>query len=158
MGPYQSLFRSYVAELSEAKDLADAWWNRLVEGEAHAADSPGAGEARARERWPFGPASHPYVIRVYRKYFLACEQLNEKTVGESDGSDVEPSEADWGTEEASHRETPGLDDPMDIEEPDGPIDSPTFLFQLLHGRRQDLADFMMFLVFAPIGEENDRAA
>src|ERR1700674_1013723 len=158
MGPYQTLFKSYVAELSEAKALADAWWNQLIEGEAKAAGSAEAGEARVRERWPFGPTSHPYVIRVYRKYFIACELLNEKTLGESDGSDVEPSEADWGSEEASQKGTAEPNGAQSIEEPDGPIDSPTFLFQLLHGRRQDLADFMMFLVFAPIGEENNRAA
>ena len=157
MGPYQTLFTSYVAELSDAKDSAEAWWNQLIKREARGAGSLEAAEARARERWPFGPTSHPYVIRVYRKYFIACEQLNETTLSQAAAPDAEPSESDWGTEEGSETESSVPADEQGIDEPDGPVDPPLLLFEFLYGRRQDLAEFMMFLVFAPIGEADNRS-
>jgi hypothetical protein len=156
MGPYQTLFRQYVAELSGSKELADAWWTQMIDTESREAGSREAAEARVRERWPFGPTSHPDVIRVYRKYFLACERLNEQAAEQAAAFVGEPTEADWGTEDTRTAEAPA--DPMDIDEPEGPIGTPTFMFEFLYGRRQDLADFMAYLVFAPIGEENGRAA
>jgi len=103
-----------------------------------------------------GPTSHPRVLAIYRKYFIACEQLNaivadefQRKLLDEDAHDVDG----WGVEEA-RKEDDGSDGDWGAE---SVMDPPMFLIDSLAGRRDDLGDFMMFLVFAPIGEENDRS-
>jgi hypothetical protein len=153
---YQELFDQYVDELSKAKKAAESWWRRLVAAQAATGVPKAQAEERIRERWPMGPTSHPRVLAIYRKYFIACEQLNaivadefQRKLLDEDAHDVDG----WGVEEA-RKEDDGSDGDWGAE---SVMDPPMFLIDSLAGRRDDLGDFMMFLVFAPIGEENDRS-
>jgi hypothetical protein len=152
---YQSLFEQYVEELAKAKKFADGWWRRLLAAEAASGVSKSEAEERVRERWPMGPTGHPRVIAIYRKYFIACEQLNEVVAAEFERRQEADDEAGdgWGEET---NDTP--DDNASPEwGPESVMDPPMFLIDSLGGRRDDLANFMLFLVFSPIGEENDRS-
>ena len=155
MNRHQVLFEQYVAELAKSKKASLAWWKRVISAES--ANEPAAGaEDRVRARWPMGPTSHPRVLATYRRFFIACERLNETVDAEYmrrlhdadeqgldgwgvEGSDIQGESGDehWGEERV--------------------IDPPTLLVDMLAGRHDELANFMLFLVFSPIGEENYRA-
>jgi hypothetical protein len=68
---HRALLRQYYDELREAKQLAEAWWGRLI---GSARDE--AAKTAIRKRWPNGPASHPFVIGVIAKTAHACDRLN----------------------------------------------------------------------------------
>ena len=72
---YRELQQAYIAELRDAKDVAEAWWQALVASEL--ADSIEAATAEVRRRWPDGAASHPRVIAVVIRYMHACAALNQ---------------------------------------------------------------------------------
>lgn len=71
MTAHEELFAKYVEELREAVGFAEAWWKTLRDS---ADDST---TSKIRERWPVGPAAHPRVLAVVRKYYLKCDALNQ---------------------------------------------------------------------------------
>ena len=150
MNEYQRLFREYVSELRLAKEGAIEWWNNLLARETSELGSRDEAEREIAKRWPFGPPSHPYINAVYRKYFIACERLNELYESSPSETDVD-SEEKWGTIDNEDESAEELDD---IE---GPVDPPILLLEMLAGRDDDLADFMAGCVYSPIGEENGRS-
>jgi hypothetical protein len=153
MSEYQRLFRRYVNDLHAAKDAATEWWDNLLARETSERGSREEAEREVARRWPFGPASHPYINAVYRKYFIECEQLNQRMGEGSEGeSDEDDSEEDWGVTGDGDAEGEVEDDDID-----GPLDPPVLLLEMLAGRDDELADFMAGCVYSPIGEEDGRS-
>ena len=73
MPDYDAVLRDYVEEMRGAREKALAWWEALLAKEA--AQPPGGPPGLPVDlRWPAGPASHPAVIAVYRKYFLLVDE------------------------------------------------------------------------------------
>ena len=149
MTRHEQLFEQYVAELRDNMRAALSWWDDLLDREtAHVGSRDEAG--RRREfRWPFGPPSHPFIIRVYRKYFLLCEELNRQIEAER-ALDISPApptgEEAWGNQ-----------DPPAEEEREDPIPAWVLLVDMLWGRHDDLAQFLEGLVFKPVAT-NPRTA
>lgn len=146
METYQELFDAYVAELREAMAAAKGWWDTLVAKE---------NEDVVRRRWPFGPASHPFVIAVFRKWSLAVQDLNDEMEAREDveeDEDEDEDEADWG-------ESIDNDEAVVVEfaalEP--PVQPRQLLLDMLPGRADDVATFMQDFVFDPVGlDKEDR--
>src|SRR5688572_14523764 len=78
--PHKTLLDEYVAELRAAKVPVNAWWQRVIAAEIEKTGSPAAALQRLKQVWPKGPATHPIILGIVRKYFLACQRLNQ--VGE----------------------------------------------------------------------------
>ena len=76
MTRHESLFNEYVAALRTSMIAAQAWWTEVIAAETRLVGNDTVARERLDERWPFGAASHPYVIAVFREYFLKCESLN----------------------------------------------------------------------------------
>jgi hypothetical protein len=74
---HERLFARYVKELRDAKDVAEEWWQALLDAESAKTRDRDLALREIQRRWPLGPAAHPYVIGTIRKYFLACEALND---------------------------------------------------------------------------------
>lgn len=72
-GEFGKLRRAYIADLREAKKIAEAWWEALITG---AGDSEGAA-VEVQRRWPDGAVSHPRVIGVVIRYMHACDVVNQ---------------------------------------------------------------------------------
>ena len=90
------------------------------------------------------------MIAAYRKYFLACHDLNRRLDLEAHGQsrgEVEESETDWGADGEPEAAGDGWGE-------EWPIDPPTLLIEMLEGRDDELAEFMTSYVFPCIGEEN----
>jgi hypothetical protein len=79
MGPrYEALRSQYIHELRVAKSDVNDWWAALVERTLQLTNHNKIEAARElRRRWPVGPAAHPRILAIVRKYFLACDQLNQ---------------------------------------------------------------------------------
>jgi hypothetical protein len=149
MNEYDQLFASYVVELRDSMARALAWWEEMITREAVHVGSIDEAMSNIRRRWPFGPASHPYVIATYRKYFLACELLNEhrrNNAGQNAINCVD-SQVDndgWGIDDV-------LDAPGDVA---GPMHGWILLVDRLRGSHNDLAEFLNGLVLQPIGTDS----
>ncbi len=77
--PHRGLFRQYVEALRQAKILADAWWQALIdtEEEDRTGDREQAVE-NVRMRRPVGPVAHGAVIAAIREFWLRCAALNRE--------------------------------------------------------------------------------
>jgi hypothetical protein len=137
---HDELFAEYVKELRAVKDAALAWWAELI---AESSSEHGdRAEAVLRERWPFGPTSHPWVIAVYRAYWLACHRLNREIEATS-GEPEEPSDPDAGWGEDG--ESPAVTIPPNVFAVD----------MLSGGENEDLYDFILSLMYVPIGTKHE---
>ena len=141
---HTKLFEAYVMEMRDSMSLALEWWEEVLSDEKKRIGG-GADEAilRVKRRWPFGPAGHPYVIATYRKFYLACEQINEEQakLQSPDHSDVQPNETEWGVEGQPYSE-------------DGsPISGWVLLIDSLRGKHNDIAMFLNGFVFNPIATD-----
>jgi len=155
MNRYQKLFDDYVDEMRESMGTAKKWWKKLQHAETKRLGSSKEADAELRERWPFGPASHPVVLATYRKYFLSCEELNreiealedaEEDEEEDEDEDEEETEDSWGEEDEEEEE-----DEDDFGAEENPIPAWNLLIDRLVGRDDDLSDFLSGMVYAPIG-------
>jgi hypothetical protein len=145
MDPYHDLFDRYVKELKRARDQALDWWDSLLANEKAKTDSPELAERMVRFRWPCGPVSHPRVIAVFRKYFLLCEELNEKLLEEQEKRGAQEAivipELAWGVEDEETEELL--------------IEVPRFiLIERVKIFDQPLGEFINDLVFVPIGADD----
>jgi hypothetical protein len=139
---YEDLLNEYRVELHDARSAALTWWSKLEQ--AAALVDPGNVEAQIRPRWPAGPASYPRVIAVYRKYFLACERLNEeREAGEEPEDQLADAGTGWGEDDEE-------DDPEATT-----VHPPTLLFGALEEVDPELARFMESFVFSPMGIDPD---
>jgi hypothetical protein len=138
----EMLFREYAEELRQSKEFAERWWRALQERE-----SARPGPVPLADLWPMGPVSHPRVIATYRKYYFRCVELNahvRQGVGEPLGAGA-PVEDDWGSD--------------DDERIADTVEPRTFVLDLLAGgETNDLYEFMLALVFVPIGMKGDVVA
>jgi hypothetical protein len=138
--PHDELFEAYVVELRDAKARAEQWWTALQAAEQRRDPSTGP---KLSERWPFGAASHPWIIAVYRKYFLACDALNQQRLAERARTPPHVREADWGEDEEG---------PPPITQ----IPPRVFAFEKLEtDATRDLYEFMIALIYSPIGMLGD---
>ncbi len=141
MDEYEKLFSSYVIELAQKKEAAEDWWGRLLTSEEAYKRNTLVGDLSVRERWPFGPASHPWVIATFRKYYLLCEQLNNKLEYNVFESPMFPQESDWG-----------ITDKVTDKNHSGFVHPKVFTIDWLASEEtNELYEFMLFLVFLPIG-------
>lgn len=157
MNRHKVLFDQYINELSPVKDATGIWWQRLVDAEMARGATKQQAEEQVRKRWPMGPTSHPLVLATYRKFFIACEKLNEIIAGEyaKTFQEANPRGNDgWGVEDPDDAQ---VGEAPDDWGPERQIDPPTFLVEMLFGRRDELGEFLGYLVFSPIGEENERS-
>jgi hypothetical protein len=136
MKAHDDLRSAYLDELRIARTEVTAWWDALLLAEPA---NSGDAYASVRRRWPAGPASHPRVIAVYRKYYLACEALNDDLEEQRRN---QPNAAGWG--EA---------DPEGIS-----IVDPAALLLELEAIDIELHAFINRLVFSPIGTDLDGRA
>ncbi len=142
MGPrYRALQSQYVEELRAAKVVVDLWWSALT-GSADVEAAP----AEVRRRWPAGPGSHPRILAVVRKFFLACVRLNQEVE-----SAPPPSDPEW----AEPHEWVGEDDgPSEeaLNEDDQPMHPVALVFDsLMTESTYDLALFIAPLSCWPVG-------
>jgi hypothetical protein len=136
------LRNSYAAELRKNKQAAEEWWTRLYEAYAlnPAAPSP-------KDLWPMGPASHPWIIATYRKYYFLCQEFNQRV--EQQSVSTPPSdqsrEALWGSDEEAAIVTT--------------VEPKVFVLDMLSGgETNDLYEFLLSLVLVPIGLKDDEPA
>jgi hypothetical protein len=88
---HDELFAKYVEELRAAKVRVEGWWNALIGFQAVDMEDPTEALREVKNRWPVGPAAHPLVIGVFRKYYLACDALNRDIAAAGSGEDdVDP--------------------------------------------------------------------
>lgn len=153
MNRHEQLFEDYVGELSAAKKYADAWWVDLQRKEYSQVGTPQGAHERLRHRWPAGPAAHPRILAVVRKYWLACEALNQAIVRGTDVEDDEPEphymlmpEGQAGEEESER---------MEPEEDEEVYPHVFVLEWLLDGEQDDLAAFLGSLTYWPVGLDRD---
>ena len=159
MNAYDELFVAYLTDMRTSMTAARAWWEALAKKERAARGSKAKAEEALSRRWPFGAASHPYVLATYRKYYLACERLNERLENaEDDGSSIDfINESMWGqeVEEAEVSDDPRALADLDVE---GPVEPWGLLIEMLPGRADDVSEFLAGMVMSPIGmDENERS-
>lgn len=147
MTPHEVLFNEYVNEMSDARKEAEAWWMAVVTREAMGSQDIEAAEKRVRLRWPFGPASHPYVLAVYRKYYIGCLELNSgksSTTGDRKHASRHTDEGEWGSSSAPK------------EDALGDVPPSVFTLDWLFGKHESLRVFLADMVFSPLGIEDLR--
>jgi hypothetical protein len=76
--PHERLLEEYADSLRDAKEAAEEWWEALVASETRKTKDREEALGNVRRRWPYGPAAHPRVLAVIRKYYFACEALNDR--------------------------------------------------------------------------------
>lgn len=150
---HDKLFGQYVKELRAVKAFAYNWWTSLLEAEERVMGTADKALISVKERWPAGPASHPRVIALIRKYFLACEALNRNIAAMSEISYDNSEEL-----VLPHSIAEGAkyhDNLHDLEqEGEGEVQPGQFLAErLLSPKTMDLAQFVVRLGYWPIGED-----
>ncbi|MHC4328443.1 MAG: hypothetical protein ACYSWW_10020 [Planctomycetota bacterium] len=88
---HDKLFSQYAKEMQQAKLASEIWWEKLIASDTKKEGSREEAIALVKQRWPLGPASHPYVVAILRKYWLACEKLNQEILESGDDSGDEES-------------------------------------------------------------------
>lgn len=126
---HADLLEEWIADLRRVMPELQDWWDGMIR------DTGPDGERIVRARWPSGPASHPRVIGLYRDYHFRVEHLNRAIV-----EGHEPSgQPGWGQA--------GPDDQV------GPVPPVILLLQMIAGEAPDVAEFMRYFDFMPIGED-----
>jgi hypothetical protein len=78
LGPaHAALHTEYVRDLRKAKQWAESWWQSVIKTETTRAENAAAAERQVRARFPGRPVGHGSVIAALRKYWLACDSINE---------------------------------------------------------------------------------
>lgn len=136
---HEDLFDNYVEELSAAKVEIMEWWNGLYQDLPEGLDEDEK-EKQIRLRWPAGPASHPRIIAIFRKYYFEVERLNEHFMGQEP---EESAEGGWGveTEEKVSKKMSIL--PQSL------------LLDQLETDAPELLEMMEYFVYMPIGIDPD---
>ena len=73
---HRALFQEYLADLSEAREVAEGWWGALILAEEERTGDREQAIEIVKRRRPVGASVHGSVIAVIRKYWLACDALN----------------------------------------------------------------------------------
>jgi hypothetical protein len=143
MNEYDRVFTAYVADLLEAKQAAEKWWESLMATESQRCGSMDAAVQVVRPRWPLKAVSHPYIIAVYRKYYLEIEQITGNILKKwnfKKSQATAPENAGWGVEDEDEGEAEDIYQPIQI------------LWDDLQRQNPDLAEFLEpLLLVEPIG-------
>jgi hypothetical protein len=132
MASARELQSGYIAELRTIAPAIDGWWEELNNG-------PRA--KFAQYRWPTGPAGHPRVLAIFRKYFLLIEQENEALRRKPLAAFPENPDEMWGT--ANMGEAQQIENPTDLLIHDIPTLAP------------DVGHLALGIVFVPIGLDEE---
>jgi hypothetical protein len=135
MPDFPEVQAAYVEELRSVMPDVLAWWQGLFGG----AD-PGSEEARpVHKRWPTGPAGHPRLLAIFRKYYLEIEEINDanRVEFEAKGEPEIDKEELWAN--TVEDEVLRLQKPQDL------------LIHDLQHIDAALFDVMQGVVFVPIG-------
>ncbi len=143
---HADLLEIYAKDLTVSAQFARQWWKSLLR--QHKLDDKASGFRRTAlaQRWPDGPASHPRVLATIRKYWLACDELNQtrKLLPQPGHAEAEP------------KYVLELDDFVG-EEPDPTyaeqnfVDPHIFVSEWLTDDYEELADFVGRLSYWPVG-------
>lgn len=136
---YRDIQDRYIAEMRAVLPQILAWWN------ARAASAPAEirtlDTASAFElRWPAGPAAHPRIIEIFRRYFFEVDALNVR--GQTELAEQvrrDPTDPGWGEAVPPPDRTFVL--PIDL------------LVNDLVTVAPDLHEIMQGFVFVPIGAD-----
>jgi hypothetical protein len=136
---YDRLRLEYIAALRAVTPAIFNWWNDHC---PYAWTDPVPKEAMTdfHRRWPAGPAGHPRIIAVFRKYFFAVQELNERTLAEERAIPDEETEV-WGRDVAPAKRSQVR--PIDL------------LVNDLAPVAPDLFELMQGFVFVPVGMDPD---
>jgi hypothetical protein len=136
---YEQLRHQYIETLRSVTPAIIRWWNDHC---PYPWTDPVPREAMTdfHRRWPVGPAAHPRIIAVFRQYFFAVEELNQRSAAEDDAHTDENMEV-WGKDVK-----PAMRSQV------RPID---LLVNDLATIAPDLFEIMQGLVFVPIGMDPD---
>jgi hypothetical protein len=152
MTRHETLLREYAKELRVAKRRAETWWAESAKAIRAQTGDKKTADAVLRNRWPDGPASHPWVLAVIRKYWLACEALNEKIAAEQADED-ETSEREYAIDTGEEEDE---DENERAAEEDEEVYPHIFILEwLMTNEFDDLADFLGSLSFWPIGLDRE---
>ena len=110
--PHQELLEEYVDSLRAAKDAAEEWWEALLASETRKTRDREQAVLNVKQRWPYGPVAHPRVLAVIRKYYFACQALNDRLAKTKDAAEESPNV--FVTEMLMEDETDDLGDFVDV--------------------------------------------
>ncbi|MES2539933.1 MAG: hypothetical protein V4583_05025 [Pseudomonadota bacterium] len=130
---YKDIQDHYRDELHAIMPAVMDWWFDGVEASTREAEGMTAFE----RRWPAGPAAHPRVIDVFRRYFIETDTLNLENERPSQGRADPYDEQNWGTIPVP--ETRAFVRPIDL------------LVHDLESVDPDLFEILAALVFVPVG-------
>jgi hypothetical protein len=131
MASARELQAGYIAELRKIAPAIDGWWEELNNG-------PRA--KFAQYRWPTGPAGHPRVLAVFRKYFLLIEEATDEIRRKPPAPLPENPEEMWGRD--SMGESQAVENPTDLLIHDIPTLAP------------DVKHLALGIVFVPVGMDD----
>jgi len=99
MDEYEAIQEEYLAEMEMLRPSIEAWWNELFKGMGKDSDA-----ARpVWKRWPTGPAGHPRVLAVFRKYYLKVDEINDRNIVEFEGfQEPDDVESMWSGDVEEH--------------------------------------------------------
>jgi len=127
---YKDIQASYIAAMNATMPTVLSWWDR------HANDKDPVDAEAFKARWPAGPVAHPYVLRVFREYFLQVDDLNLQMETERTPDDRPPAEEDWGED---------INDPIEFVRPSD------LLINDIEFIDPKLFEVLQNLVFVPVG-------
>ena len=134
---YQDILEQWISELRKEIPKVEIWW------EATQSELEAKAEGLSRIHWPAGPAGHPRIIALFRKYYFEVHRLNLLSDLDLDDEDDDLEEG-WGTDaEISDEDESGL----------APVPPVTLLLKALPDFAPEEAQFMRKFVFIPIGED-----
>lgn len=97
---HQDLFKRYCLELDPAVREAVQMWNGELNGWASEGNSPEQAQETMWATYPAGPAAHPPFVAFVRRYWLACDRLNQ-SVPESRAARPEQFMLGWLSEDST---------------------------------------------------------
>ncbi|MBZ9936336.1 hypothetical protein LB518_08525 [Mesorhizobium sp. BR1-1-16] len=133
-GPYAEIRSRWIEDLKIVAPTLLEWWHDIRVHEVN--------KELVDARWPAGPASHPRVIALFRKYYFETTRLNASIPGYVPQNETEM----WGS---------GAEQQPEESDGGGPVPPVTLLLSWLHDTEPELADFMRTFDFIPIGEDPD---
>jgi hypothetical protein len=132
---HKKLQREYIAELRPVALEVVAWWDAHCSTRWTEPTPPDA-MSDFQRRWIAGPAAHPRIIAVFRKYFLAIDALNIEL---DDGDPNDDDGPAWGKDSDETETRYAL--PIDL------------LVNGLKAVAPDLHEIMQGMLFVPIGAD-----
>lgn len=136
---YTGIMGQWLTEIRQEFATILIWWQELQQRLDH------DGRPTSRLHWPAGPASHPRVIAIYRKYYFLLNDLNVRRALALDAEDMGPAEEeDWGNDE--------VEGPDDVS---GPLAPNLMLLEMMESYAPDLWEHFRLFVYTPVGEDMD---